>query len=129
MTRIRLALAAVIAAALLPAVGILVQAAGNAGIFRPRDDPMSAFERHLAPLREALRGEPVVGYLPPTQAVDRAAHLYSVRYALAPVQVQNDADLPLVVADGAADAHHFPQQLRVRRDFGGGLYLLERTSR
>ena len=129
MTRLRLALAAVIAAALMPAIGILVQIASDPGIFRPRDDAMSAFERHLAALRETLRGEPVVGYLPPAQAVDRAAHLYSVRYALAPVQVQNDDDLPLVVADGAADARHFPPQLRVRRDFGGGLYLLERIPR
>jgi hypothetical protein len=129
MTRVRVALGAVIAAALMPAVGVLVQTASNPALLRPRDDAMSAFERHLAPLREALRGERAVGYLAPSRAVDRAAHLYSVRYALAPVQVRDGEDLPLVVADGMADARLFPPELSVRRDFGGGLYLLERVPR
>jgi hypothetical protein len=127
MTRAGVALAAVIAATLMPAVGMVIQAASNPAILLPRDDPMSAFERHLAPLRETLRGEAAVGYLTPSQSVDRVAHLYSVRYALAPVQVLNRIDMPLVVADGVADARQLPSQLRVRRDFGGGLLLLERA--
>ena len=129
MTRLRIGLAVVIAAALLPAAGTFVQIASDPGLLRPRDDAMSKFERHLAPLREALRGEAAVGYLAPSGGIDRAAHLFSVRYALAPVQVRDEDDAALVVADGAADAGHFPPQLRVRRDFGGGLYLLERAPR
>lgn len=127
MTRVRVALAAVIAAALLPAAGVFVQVVGNPEVLYPRDDSLSRFERHMAPLREALRTEQVVGYLAPSQTIDRVAHLYSVRYALAPVKVLNDIDLPLVVADGVADAQRLPPQLRVRRDFGSGLFLLERA--
>jgi len=127
VTRVRVALAAVIAAALLPAAGVLVQVAVHPEVLRPRDDPLSAFERRMAPLREALGSERVVGYLAPSQNVDRVAHLYSVRYALAPVKVRNKIDLPLVVADGVADAERLLPELRVRRDFGGGLFLLERA--
>jgi hypothetical protein len=124
MIRSRIALAAVIVAALLPAAGILTQVATDAAVLRRRDDPISVFERRLAPLREALRGEPLVGYLPPP-GVDREALLYTLRYTLAPVQVRSDLDAPLVVADGVRDPSQLPPQLRVRRDFGGGLLLLE----
>jgi hypothetical protein len=125
--RVRIGLAAVIAAALSTAVGVLVQVAGNPAVLRSRDDPISRFERHLAPLREVLRNERVVGYLAPTQNVDRVAHLYSVRYALAPLKVLDQIDLPLVVADGVADGQPLPPELRVRRDFGDHLLLLERA--
>lgn len=125
MTRLRVALAFLIIVALQPAAGVLIDVATNPGLFRLRDDPISRFERHLAPLRAALRGERAVGYLPPTQALDRVAHLYSVRYALAPLKVLDQTDLPLVVADGVADPRRLPPQLRVRRDFGDSLLLLE----
>ena len=69
-------------------------------MFRWRDDPISVFDRRLAPLREAVRTESVVGYLASPIIEDRTAHLYAVRYALAPVQVRDDPNLPLVVADG-----------------------------
>ena len=127
-TRLRIALAVVIVAALLPAATVIVQVTGNPKLLLPRDDPMSAFERHVAPLREVLRTETVVGYLPPSsQGVDRVAHLYSLRYALSPLKVLKRADLPLVIADGVGDARRLPPELRVRRDFGGGLLLLERA--
>lgn len=129
MTRLRLALAAVLATALMPAAGIFTQVLRDPRTLTRRDDPISAFERRLAPLREALRGERVVGYLAPPQVADRTAHLYTVRYALAPVRVRNTIDLPLVVADGATDAQPLPPQLRVRRDFGDGLLLLEQAPR
>ncbi|MEO8603444.1 MAG: hypothetical protein ABI629_12780 [bacterium] len=126
MTRLRVALAAVIAAALLPSAGIVLQLAGNPRLLTWRDDPISAFERHIAPLRDALRGEPVVGYWASSPLIpNRTAHRYSLRYALAPVQVRNTIDLPLVVADGVTDPQSLPAQLRVRRDFGNGLLLLE----
>jgi hypothetical protein len=126
MTRVRLALSAVIVAALLPALGVIAQLTGSPEMLRPRVDPLSRFERHLAPLREALRGERVVGYLAPSEkTIDRVAHLYSVRYALAPVKVLDRTDLPLVVADGVASGQQLPPQLRVRLDYGSGLLLLE----
>ena len=128
MTRVRVALAAVIVAALLPAAGIFMQVASNPEILGWRnDDPISTFERHVAPLREVLRGEQVVGYLASPQIANRTEHLYILRYALAPVQVVDDTDLLLVVADGVADAQRLPPTLRVRRDFGDGLFLLERA--
>ena len=128
MTRVRVALAAVIAAGLLPAAGIVMQVASDPGILGGwRNDPISMFERHVAPLREVLRGEPMVGYLPSPQIEDRTAHLYTLRYALAPVPVLDDTDLPLVIADGVAGGQRLPPNLRVRRDFGDGLLLLERV--
>lgn len=127
MTRVRVALAAVITAALLPAAGVFMDVVGNPGMLRWRDDPISVIERRLAPLRDAVRTERVVGYLAPPQVADHTAHLYTVRYALAPVQVLDALDLPLVVADGVADAQPLPPQLRVRRDFGQGLLLLEQA--
>lgn len=127
MTRVRVALAALMVAALLPAIGILGEVAGNPRLLQRRDDPISRFERHVAPLREALRGEAVVGYLAPPAVVDRTAHLYSLRYALAPVQVREDLEPTLIVADGLGEGAAVPPPLRVRRDFGDGLFLLERA--
>lgn len=101
----------------------------NPGMLPRGEDPISMFERCLAPLRDSVRTERVVGYLAASQVVDRTAHFYAVRYALAPVQVVDDLDLPLVVADGVADAQSLPSQLRVRRDFGQGLLLLEQAPR
>jgi hypothetical protein len=124
MTRMRIGLAAVIVTALLPAAFIVADVAATPALFRRRDDPLTVFERRLAPLRETLRGERRVGYLAP-EGLDREAHLYSVRYTLAPVQVFDGVDLPLVVADGVTTATRLPTQLAVRRDFGDGLLLLQ----
>jgi hypothetical protein len=129
MTRLRVALAAVIIATLLPAAGVFTEVVSNPSMFRRRDDPISVFDRRLAPLREFVRTERVVGYLPPPLIKDRAAHLYSVRYALAPVQVRDDPNLPLVVADGVVYGQLVPEQMRVRHDFGDGLLLLEQVPR
>jgi len=84
MTRVRVALAAVMVAALLPAAGIFTEVVSNPMMFRRRDDPISVFDRRLAPLRDSVRTEREVGYLASPQLEDRAAHLYAVRYALAP---------------------------------------------
>jgi hypothetical protein len=127
MTRVRVALGAVIAAALLPAAGIVLQVASDPQILGRRDDPISTFERHVAPLREVLRGERSVGYLASPGIAGRTAHLYTLRYALAPVPVFDDVDLPLVVADGVAVGQDIPANLRVRRTLGDGLLLLERA--
>ncbi len=127
MTRVRVALAAVILAGLMPAAGILTQLAIQPELLKWRDDPISTFERHVAPLREALRGEAIVGYLASPQMPDPTAHLFTLRYALAPVQVRAYTDVPLVVADGVAEGQPLPPGLRVRRDFGDGLLLLERA--
>lgn len=124
ITRARLALAAVMVAALLPAIGILNEVVNAPRVLQRRDDPVSRFERHVAPLRQALQGVPVVGYLAPPAVVDRTAHLYSVRYALAPIQVRDDLDPPLVVADGLSEGAAIPPRLRVERDLGDGLFLL-----
>ena len=133
MRRVRLAvaLAAVIAAALLPAAGVVQQLASSPDWDRPRDDPISAFERRYAPLRAALGGETVIGYLAPTAGDSPAAraHFYMSRYALAPVQVVDGIEPSLVVADGIADRQRLPPELAVRRDFGDGLLLLERRER
>lgn len=127
MTRARLAVAAVLVAALLPAAGIFTQAATTPEVLTWRHDPISRFERHVAPLRRELRGQRMVGYLESPRIADRTAHLYTLRYTLVPVQVVDDVDQPSVVADGVVEGQPIPPQLRVRRAFGDGLLLLERT--
>ena len=92
MTRARVGLAAVIVTALMPAAFVFVDVTSNPALFRGRDDPLSVFERRVAPLRDAVR---------------------------------DALDQPLVVADGVTSATRIPPQLRVRRDFGNGLLLLE----
>jgi hypothetical protein len=129
MTRVRIALATVIVVALLPAAGIFTDVVSSPSTFRRRDDPISVFDRRLAPLRDAVRTESVVGYLASPAIEDRTGHLYAVRYALAPVQVRDDPNLPLVVADGVTHGQPVPEQMRVRDDFGDGLLLLEQVPR
>ena len=124
MTRARVGLAAVIVTALMPAAFVFVDVTSNPALFRGRDDPLSVFERRLAPLHDAVRDARRIGYLAP-EGVERDAHLYSLRYTLAPVQVIDALDQPLVVADGVTSAIRIPPQLRVRRDLGNGLLLLE----
>ena len=63
MTRVRVALAAVIATALLPAAGIFMRVASNPEILGWRKDPISTFERHVAPLRDLLRVFDVLCFL------------------------------------------------------------------
>jgi hypothetical protein len=122
-----LALTVVVAAALLPAVGVLVQLASASDWYLPHDDAISAFERRYAGLREALRGVAVVGHLAvPGSADTQTANLYLSRYTLAPTRVTDDADPPLVIADGVPDRAHVPPRYAVRLDFGNGLLLPER---
>jgi hypothetical protein len=114
------------AAASLPGVSLTLQLA-QSGWPVQRDDSIAAFERHMAPLRDALRAQPTVGYLPPggsLEAPGGAAHLYRTRYTLAPVIVVNTLVQPLIIADGVADPSRLPAGLEVVRDFGGGLLLL-----
>jgi len=123
------ALAVIVATALLPAVSVLLQLEATSDWYRLRDDPMSVFDRRYAPLRTALGSQTVVGYLAPTTQDSPAgrAHFYMSRYALAPVQVVEGIEPTLVVADGVIDRSRLPGEFSVRRDFGGGLLLLERT--
>lgn len=127
MLRVRIGLAAVIVTALVPAAFICADVATNPALLRRRDDPLSVFERHVAPLRAAVRGERQVGYLAP-DGVDRTAHLYSLRYALAPIRVIDGLGQPLIVADNVTATTRLPAELEVRRDFGGGLLLLAPTA-
>jgi hypothetical protein len=111
---------------------VLVQLAQSPNWYRPHDDVISAFERRYTALRDALHDAAVVGYLAPPLSTDtaaRAAHFYMTRYTLAPIEVVDDADQALVVADGVPDRSRVPPGLAVRRDFGNGLLLLEPRGR
>ncbi len=124
--RTAVALTAVVAAALWPALGVLVQLTTTSGWYLPHDDAVSAFERRYAGLREALRGVAVVGHLTTPGSTDaQTASLYLARYTLAPTRVTDDAAPALVIADGVPDRAHVPPRFAVRRDFGSGLLLLE----
>jgi hypothetical protein len=129
-TRIAIALIAVCAAALLPAMSVLLQLATNDDWYRPGADSMTAFERRYALLRDALSGQTVVDYREPDvgDSTAKLAHFYMTRYALAPVQVLVESDAPLVIADAVKDPSQLPPELTVRQDFGGGLLLLERNA-
>jgi hypothetical protein len=129
-TRIAIALIAVCAAALLPAMSVLLQLATNDDWYRPGADSMTAFERRYALLRDALSGQTVVDYREPDvgDSTAKLAHFYMTRYALAPVQVLVESDAPLVIADAVKDPSQLPPELTVRQDFGGGLLLLERSA-
>jgi hypothetical protein len=125
--RVALALTALVATALLPACAVLVQLLQSPGWYRPHDDAVSAYERRCAALRAALHGAAVVGYLAPAlPAASQTASLYMMQYSLAPIEVVDDPDHTLVVADGMPDRSRVPPGLAVRRDFGNGLLLLER---
>lgn len=130
-TRITLALVAVCAAALMPAMSVLLQLATNDNWSPLGDDSITIFERRYAPLRDALNGQTVVDYREPDvgDSTAKLAHFYMTRYALAPVQVVVDSDAPLVVADAVKDPGQLPPELSVRQDFGGGLLLLERSAK
>ena len=125
------ALAALVITALLPAVGVVAQLATTENWFRPRDDPVSAIDRRYAPLREALRGERVVGLVPPVPPEVKAyrAYLVIARYALAPTFVVYETKPPLLIVDGAAARRSAPPDFTLRRDFGNGLQILERQPR
>jgi hypothetical protein len=128
--RPRLALVLIAVAALLPAVSLLLEL-GQIG-WRRRDDAISAFDRRLAPLRDAVRGQEAIGYLPPggsLEAPGGAAHFYMTRYALAPVIVVAEQQQPMIVADGVGDRGRLPPDLEIARDFGGGLFLLRPRAR
>jgi hypothetical protein len=129
VTRLRAAaLVIVVAAALLPAVGVFVDLAAHPQWLDAHDDSISAFERRYAPLRAALHDATAVGYVaPPSQdAATRTAYLYTARYTLAPVQVFEGMDQSLVIADGMPATSRIPPDFSVRHDYGNGLLLLER---
>jgi hypothetical protein len=126
--RVIAALAGVICAALLPAAGVVLQLALTSDWFRPRDDPVSAVDRRYAMLREALRGEPVVGLVPPMAPTTKAyrAYLVIARYVLAPTHVVYSTNQRLLIVDGAAGRSRVPANFIERRNFGNGLVLMER---
>jgi hypothetical protein len=129
--RVIIALVCVVGAALLPAIGAVLQLIAMPDWYRPRDDPISSFERRFIVARDALRSEERIGYLPP-QALDpkaRRGHLYMTRYTLAPTHIRDTATRQLVLADLVADPTKLPANYRVKRDFGGGLLLLERSDK
>lgn len=125
------AVACVAFAALLPAAGVVLQLASTSDLFRPRDDPVSEVDRRYAALRETLRGERVVGYVPPVPPTTKAYNAYLViaRYTLAPTHVVYNTRQRLLIVDGVAGRSSVPPDFTVRRDFGDGLVLLERAAR
>ena len=126
-TRVAAALAAVVIAGLIPAFSVFMQLT-SAPDWQPAPDTISTFEQHYAALREAVRGQREVGYLPPPAKTPSTAlsHFYLTRYTLAPVQVMVESPAPLAVADAIVDRSRLPADFTVRQDFGNGLLLLER---
>ena len=133
MKRVRLTAALIIlaGAALLPAMGVVVQVATTPDPFRPRDDPVSVVDRRYAVLREVLADERIVGYVPPVPPSDvkpYRAYLVIARYVLAPTHVVYSIKQRLVVVDGLDALRSLPRDFTVRRDFGNGLWLVERNN-
>lgn len=128
--RVIAALAAVLFTALMPAIGVVLQVASTMDPFRPRDDPVSVVDRRYAPLREALRGERVVSYIPPVPPNVKAYRPYLViaRYALAPTFVVYETNRKLLIVDGPAARSSAPPDFTLKRDFGNGVQILERQT-
>jgi hypothetical protein len=125
------------------AIAIVLLAAFGSAITmvqsRPAPGPdVAAFERRMAPLRQALPAQGLVGYVSDT---DYAGDGYMTQYALAPLVVYAYANrfglslsepvlvignfsAPAAVA-GVLDAN----DLVVTRDFGDGLLLLQPKAR
>lgn len=123
-----LAVAILAATAVIPTFTIVVQLAQERPWQEVATDPTTVFDRRIAPLRAALAGAAEVGYLPPPARTDMASatvHLYLLTYALAPTVVRDEGG-PLVVADEVKDPRSLPPDLEVVRDFGDGLFLLQR---
>ena len=131
-SRVTTAVTVLVATALLPALAVLVQLAQSPQWFRPHEDAISAFERRYTALRDALQGVAVVGYLAPTVSADPASqtgHLYMTRYTLAPIEVVDDTEEALVVADGLRAGSRVPAGLTVQREVGNGLLLLQHAGK
>ena len=128
--RVIVALVCVVGTALLPAIGVVLQLIAKPVWSQLRDDPISSFERRFVVVRDVLRSEDKIGYLAPQTlgAEARRAHLYMTRYALVPTYIRDTTKRPLVLADLVADRSTLPPDYRVKRDFGGGLLLLERIN-
>jgi hypothetical protein len=93
----------------------------------PRDTPFGGWQATVS-----LRGERVVGYVPPVPSTTNKtynAYLVIARYTLAPTYVVYNTKQRLLIVDGVAGRSSVPPDFTVRRDFGGGLVLLERPAR
>jgi hypothetical protein len=127
------ATALVAAASLLPSAALLTQLDAVLRLSAAPPDQVTEFERRLAPLKAAVRGQAAVGYHWPAADVPltptESAHLYLSQYSLAPVLLANDRRLPLVVADAAFRPERgpflVPPGFEIVRDFGNGVFLLK----
>jgi hypothetical protein len=99
-------------------------------------DAISRAEQRFTGIRQALPEYGRVGYatdLPPDQVLtdgDASGQYYLAEYSLAPLQVVNSRDEKIVVGDfrepKGLQAVLDQTDLRIVRDFGRGLFLLER---
>ena len=110
-------------------------AARFAGITEIVPDNVTLSERRVLPLRASLPPHGTIGYVT-DDADGYAAHerYLMVRYALAPVLVENNSAHALVVGNitrPTTDLQSLTRQhnLTLLKDFGGGVLLLEGPSR
>jgi hypothetical protein len=99
-------------------------------------DDVDAVDRRLAPLKDVLGSERIVGYVTdrtaPTDVSDvndATAAYYKTQYALAPVVVERGTDHRFVIAECTKTppaAESLCPGARVALDLGGGTFLLER---
>ena len=96
-----------------------------------RDD-VSAKEKRLASLKQALPARGVVGYVSDyPDEIEATGHYYLAQYTLAPLVVVRGSDHPLVVGNFGAPVPAAPPAagLVLIKDFGDGVVLFGREGR
>ncbi len=97
------------------------------GIRTPIADSIGAFDSRLAAVKADLPKRGTVGYL--TDHPEEVSNYYGTQFALTPLVVANSPGHDRVIAiflDAAAGQRLMAElDLRTRRNYGGGLMLLE----
>ena len=97
----------------------------------PKPGRTELYGRRLAPLRQVLPTEGVVGYINPDDTIRWG--LRRTRYFLAPVRIDTSANHEIVIGnfDGRSVTPEWlaSRGLIVKQDFGQGVMLLERARR
>jgi len=90
---------------------------------------LEQYDRHFDELRSLLPPRAVVGYVG-NQDQDELVNYLVTQYSLAPVVVDRSPEHDLVVGNFSSPAFAVPPRvpttLRIRRDFGNGLFLFEK---
>lgn len=126
-TRITIASVTFALCCLLSSARLLIDAPRPAAVRHSSDEVAKRSDQRFAPLKAALPGSGVVGYIgePGTNAL---ADYYLAQYALAPLVLDHSANHPLIVGNfpTGPQMNAASEDLRLVKDFGDGVLLFAR---